>query len=336
MPLIIIYALGYTFDFDKKILSSTGGIYLKSYPNDADIFLDDKAKRKTNRFITHLKPKTYEVRVEKENYHSWKKQLTVEQKIVTKADNILLIPFNPKILLTATNSKEYEDFFTEPYPKEILNLIKRKSKYTIFNISNISLNNKGDKIYFLSNNNLYSLDLDKNNLEDSELSDKLISNVLKYIMYKNGILYLDYFTGKIFELDLSSLKTAEVFDQVFPNLNQCDWTLSTNNKKLLCKKYSSVEILWLERVANNSIIRKKGDIEKIYFNQKINDIIWHPKTDEHLIISTNDSILITELDNREPRNTINFISTPLPEIQYNSKTETLYFFSQNRLYETGL
>ena len=73
VPLIIIYSLGYTFD--KKTLVSTGGIYLKSYPNDADIFLDDKPKRKTNRFITHLKPKTYEVRVEKKNYHSWEKKL---------------------------------------------------------------------------------------------------------------------------------------------------------------------------------------------------------------------------------------------------------------------
>lgn len=337
VPAIILYARGYTFDFEKKTIVATGGIYLKSYPSRAEIYINDKLRGKTNKFIRRLIPKSYQIKIAKENYHPWQKNLLVKSGLVTKADNIFLVPFNPKIFLVATESPAYISFLEEPYSlSEVTEIIKKKSKYTIFNIDNLNLNSKEDRLYFLSNNNLYSLELDKDNLENSILSDILVSSVLNYAIYKNGIIYLDYFTGKIFELDLSSLKSAEFFDQVFPGFSQGEWILSADGEKLLCKKERSVEILWLKEVTDDSVIQKKGGVEKIDFGERINDVIWHPKTDEHLIVSTDNSILVTELDNRPPRNTINFISTEKPEIKYDYKSKTLYFLSQERLYQTQL
>ncbi len=295
-PLIALYARGYTFDWEKKTIVATGGIYLKTYPSKAEIYINDKLKGKTNKFIRRLIPKIYEIKIIKDDYHPWQKELLVEPRLVAKAKNILLVPFNPKISLVATESKAYSSFFEET-----------------------------EEEYFLFKNRLYRTD---------NPSFPLIFNVLNYVVYKNGIIYLDYLSGKIHELNLSSLKSAEFFDQVFPSFNQGKWIMSSDNKKLLCKKSSSVEILWLDEVINNSVIREKGDIERIYFNQTINDVVWHPKTDEHLIVSTNDYILITELDNRLPRNTINFITAETPKIQYDPKAKTLYFLSQKRLYET--
>lgn len=336
-PVIILYARGYSFDWDKKTIVATGGIYLKSLPSKAEIYINDKPKGKTNKLVGRLIPRIYEIKIIKQDYHPWQKELGVEARLVTKASDILLVPFNPKISLKATEKEEYLSFFEEPYSlADLTELVKKKSKYTIFNIDNLNIDKNGEKIYFLSNNNLYSLQLNKENINDSLLSDVLVSNVVNYTIYKNGIIYLDYFTGKIFELDVASLKSAEFFDQVFPSFNQGEWILSNNAKKLLCKKSQSVEILWLEGVTNNSVIREKGDVEKIDFATTINDVIWHPKTDEHLIVSTNDSILVTELDNRPSRNTINFITTEKPQIQYNAKNKTLYFLSQERLYETEL
>lgn len=337
VPGIILYARGYNFDWEKKTIVATGGIYLKSHPPKAEIYINDKLKGRTNKFIRRLIPKVYEIKIIKDDYHLWQKKLTVKTGMVTKVDNIFLVPFNPKILLVATESQAYSSFFEESYSlTEVTEIIKKKSKYTIFNIDNLNFNPKENKLYFLSNNNLYSLELDKDNLENSTLSDILVSNVVNYAMYKNGVIYLDYFTGKIFELDLSSLKSAEFFDQVFPSFNQGEWILSNDGEKLLCKKEQSVEILWLKEIRDDSIIHKRGSTEKIDFGQTINNVIWHPKTDEHLIISTNDSILVTELDNRLPRNTINFITTEKPEIKYDPKNKTLYFLSQERLYETEL
>jgi hypothetical protein len=298
VPIIILYAMGFTFDFQKQIFTSTGGIYLKSLPPKAEIYIDDKPKGTTNKLIKHLVPKIYNIKVIRDNYHPWDKELTVQPELVTRASNILLVPSNPKISLVATESQEYL-FFVNPNKEEL---------------------------YYISKNNLYRT-------KDEKL---LVQSVTNYIIYKDGIIYLDNVSGKIFELDLTSLKSAQIFEQVFPNMNKGKWILSDDNKKLLCQKDKSVEILWLEDMANNSILRKKGDLDKIDFEQKINDVVWYPHTDEHLIITTDVSVLFTELDNRSPRNTINFIATEKPQIKYDSKTSTLYFLSQGKLYQTEL
>ena len=337
VPIIILYACGYSFDFEKRTIVTSGGIYLKSIPPKAEIYINDNLRGTTNRFVRRLIPKTYNVKVVKKEYHTWQKNILVKPGLVTREKDIFLVPFNPKILLVATGSSEYSDFFEDPYSVDkIGEIIQKKSKYTIFNIENINLNLKKDKLYFLSNNNLYSLELNNQNIEDSVLSDVLVPNVFNYTMYKNGILYLDYFTEKIYELDLTTLKSAEFFDQVFPSFNQGKWIISDDNKKLLCQKDKSVEILWLEDILDKTIERHKGEIEKIDLGERVSDVIWYPLTDEHLIISTNDSILVTELDNRPPQNTVNFITTEKPQIKYDSGKGILYFLSQDRLYRTEL
>ncbi|MFZ5559752.1 MAG: PEGA domain-containing protein [Patescibacteria group bacterium] len=337
VPAIILYAEGYSFDLEKRTIVSSGGIYLKSYPPKADIYINNKPEGKTSKFVRRLIPKVYNVKIIKEEYHPWEKNISVKSGLVTRIDNIFLVPFNPKILLVATESDSYSSFFKSPYSLDKLTeIIKKKSKYTIFKIENINIDKSGKKIYFLSNNNLYSVTWDENNPENSTLSQILVPNVLNYAIYKNGIIYLDYFTGKIFELDVSSLKSAEFFDQVFPSFNQGKWILSDDNKKLLCQKDKSVEILWLGDEVDVLATHKKGDIEKIDFGQIISEVIWYPKTDQNLIISTRDSILVTELNNQPPRNTIKFITTETPQIKYDADNRILYFFSQKRLYQTEL
>lgn len=298
VPTIILYAMGFAFDFQKQIFTSTGGIYIKSLPSGADIYVDGKLKGETNAFIKRLSPKIYNIKLTMDNYHDWQKELVVQPQLVTKANDVVLLPVNPKISLVATESQEYLPF----------------------------INPKKEEPYYILKNNLYRT-------VDKKL---LMQSVANYVIYKNGIIYLDNATGKIFELDLTSLKSAQMFDQVFPSLNKGKWILSNDNKKLLCQKDKSVEILWLDDVANNSISRKKGDLDEIDFGQIIDDVIWYPKTDEHLIVSTDTSILFTELDNRSPRNTINFITTEKPSIKYDPDNKILYFLSQNKLYQTEL
>ena len=304
VPLIILYALGYTFDFEKRIIVPTGGIYLKSLPSGADIYINDKPSGKTNKFIKRLPPKIYDIEITKTDFYPWHKKLTIEPGLVAKASNVLLVPFNPKISLAATESKEYALF-----------------------------QDKKDELYYISTPASGGT---SKNLYDSSNGKLLAKNAINFVIYKDGIIYLDNVTEKIFELDLTTLTSASMFEQVFPSFNQGKWIMSSDNKKLLCQKDKSVEILWLDNMTANSIVRKKGDIEKIDFAQKINQVIWYPKTDEHLIVATDNSILITELDNRLPRNTFNFITAEKPQILYNSSQKLLYFLSQNKLYQTEL
>ena len=393
--MIILYALGYTLDFQKKSIVATGGVFLKSLPSGANIFIDGKSRGKTSKFIKRLSPKMYDVKITKEDYHSWEKEFTVQPHLVTKADNIILLSQNPKISLTTENpikefsllpnKKELFYFASSSFylfdsnaskqteilsmelnnpkfiwssdnqnviinsdkqylminisdPKTIIDLlgiIKSKSKSVISSISNLNFDSSGNKLYFLSKNNLYLLTLSKDS-ESFVLSDILVPNVINYTIYKNGIIYLEKTKNTINELDVTSLKSAPIFDQIYPGFNTGEWILSGDNKKLLCKKDKSVEILWLEDITNNSILQKKGDIDKIDFGKIINDVIWYPKTDEHLIVSTDSSILFTELDSRSPRNTINYISAEEPRIIYDSDNKIIYFLSQNKLYQAEL
>ena len=335
-PLIIMYALGFNFDFGEKIFVDTGGIYLKSIPSGAEIYINDIPKGKTSDFIRRLAPQIYEVRVIKDEYHVWQKKLIVESGIVTKANNVFLVPLTPKILTVANISEAYASFFKEPHSLNVLtNTIKEKSKYVISKISNIQIDKNSQKIYFLANNNLYYINWNEAVPSKSILSKILVPGVFNYAIYKNGIMYADSVTGKIYELDLSSLRSAEFFKQVYPSFNQCKWTFSPDFKKLLCQKEKSIEVLYLDQ-ANNGCEFKKGSLDKMDFEQKILDVVWHPRTNQHLIIATEDSILITELDNRELRNSVKFITTENPQIKYDENNNVLYFSSQKLLYVTEI
>ena len=43
-PLLILYSLGYRYDFVKGSLEKIGVLFIKSYPKSANIFLNNKYK----------------------------------------------------------------------------------------------------------------------------------------------------------------------------------------------------------------------------------------------------------------------------------------------------
>lgn len=109
-PLIIFYCQGYRFDFEAKKITQTGGFFLKISPKGASVFLNDEFQEKTDLFfgsvlIDNLLPKKYNLRVEKENYHTWEKNLEAEAKKVTEVKNILLVFKDPKFKKISENVK---------------------------------------------------------------------------------------------------------------------------------------------------------------------------------------------------------------------------------------
>ncbi len=87
----ILLSLGYTYNFSKNRFEKTSVLYLKSYPRDAKIFLNDKeSKYITPSEITHLKPDLYKIRIEKENYQSWEKILLIKPRQTVFIEDISL------------------------------------------------------------------------------------------------------------------------------------------------------------------------------------------------------------------------------------------------------
>ena len=103
-PSVILYSQGYRFDFAKRRIIQTGGLFLKIKPKKCQIYLtpiDHKLHNKSlekesdsflgSVFIDDLLPRSYRIRVEKEGYFPWEKVLQVNEKRVTEAKHILLI-----------------------------------------------------------------------------------------------------------------------------------------------------------------------------------------------------------------------------------------------------
>jgi hypothetical protein len=104
-----------------------GGIFIKTNPRPASIFIDGKFKKTTDPFlgsalIENLFPKKYRVTVKKEGYIDWEKEVEVGEGKVTEFKNVILFPknlnFNPIL-------KNVEDFWISPDGK---NLILRESE----------------------------------------------------------------------------------------------------------------------------------------------------------------------------------------------------------------
>jgi len=68
-PLLILYASGFRYNFDIGMIEKTGAFYIKSYPRNAEIYINDlKSKHKTPKQITNLAPGTYTLKITKNNY----------------------------------------------------------------------------------------------------------------------------------------------------------------------------------------------------------------------------------------------------------------------------
>ncbi len=90
VPLVIFYAIGYRYNFNKKTLEKTGSFVLDSKPQRARILIDGRdAHKLTPSRFTRLLPGDYRIRLEKENYYPWEKTLKVESKLTTFATDIV-------------------------------------------------------------------------------------------------------------------------------------------------------------------------------------------------------------------------------------------------------
>ncbi len=121
-PLIIFYSFGYRFDFEKKKFTKTGAIFIKAFPKEVEVVIDEKIKRKTDSLfgsvlLENILPKKYRVKVEKEGYFPWEKELEVMEEKVTEVKNLILFPKNLRLYQILEN---VEQFWVLPSRKEII------------------------------------------------------------------------------------------------------------------------------------------------------------------------------------------------------------------------
>jgi len=136
-PLIVLYSLGWRFDWQNKKAVQTGIFYFKAWPKSSNIYINEELKDKTDMFfgsalVDYLMPNKYEIKITKEGYHDWKKILDITKKKVTEAKNITLIPNNVNLQKLIEN---VEEFFISPDKRDIIikqeNTIDKKSTWSL-------------------------------------------------------------------------------------------------------------------------------------------------------------------------------------------------------------
>lgn len=93
---VVLYAQGYRLNLSKRTVEKTGIILIKSIPEGAGVYLDGELTTATNSPISNLKSGTYHLKVEKEGYFSWEKDVLVKEGLVTDITT-LLPPLSPSL-----------------------------------------------------------------------------------------------------------------------------------------------------------------------------------------------------------------------------------------------
>jgi len=93
--LVILFAQGYRADPRTREWQPTGLLVAHSYPEGAQLYINGELRSATDSTL-NLAPGSYSVEIKKEGYYDWKKQLTVEAKIVTSA-TAYLFPSVPSL-----------------------------------------------------------------------------------------------------------------------------------------------------------------------------------------------------------------------------------------------
>lgn len=100
----IFWARGFKPNFRKGSIERTGLIVATSIPTGAQVYLDDRLTSATNTNIAFLDPKTYKIRIEKDGYSTWGKEVQVQADLATEI-KALLFPLAPEIKpLTTTGA----------------------------------------------------------------------------------------------------------------------------------------------------------------------------------------------------------------------------------------
>ena len=91
-PAIVLYTAGYRYDFKKHQIQLTGSLYIKTFPDNVEIYLNDKLVSNSTPFrVSHLLPNQYQIKIKKDGFDSWYKNLEVQPGKATFAENICLI-----------------------------------------------------------------------------------------------------------------------------------------------------------------------------------------------------------------------------------------------------
>src|SRR3990170_9018758 len=120
---VTLYARGYRPNIKEKTLEPTGIISIKSQPSDAEVFIDGEKKGTTDLNIPPLSPGKYTVKITKEGFSSWSKEIKVKKERVNLLE-VVLFPLAPSLRALTFNGGSGP--MASPYGKRIVFAVKEQ------------------------------------------------------------------------------------------------------------------------------------------------------------------------------------------------------------------
>ncbi|KKU12215.1 MAG: PEGA domain protein [Candidatus Woesebacteria bacterium GW2011_GWA1_45_8] len=93
---VILYARGYRPNLKEKSLEPTGIVSIKSLPDGGEVLINGEKKGTTNLDIQNLSPGKYEVKISKEGFSTWSKEVLVKKEAVNLIQ-VVLLPIAPSL-----------------------------------------------------------------------------------------------------------------------------------------------------------------------------------------------------------------------------------------------
>ncbi len=319
-PILTLYVQGYRFDFENKRLTQTGGIFIKTInPKQVEVYLDGKLSKKTDFFfsstlIENLLPKNYNIKVQKQDYYTWEKNLEVKEKQVAEARSIVLLPKDPEFQLLTTGVENI--WFSEDKSKTIIK--EREKDIWTLKLYNLEKNVKSQLIketdiyktgadlidlQFTNNDKLmlqvggkeqisyFELEIDRIPplLTKAKAPQPLIKDALSYESSNGAIYYLDS-SGDLYKTDTSLTNNEKITSQAFDIRQETKYKLYVFEKAIFLQEGKTIYLFDQE----------KEIFEK--FSENINYIKISP--DKRKLVYFSDSevkILFLEEQNFQPR-----------------------------------
>ncbi len=274
-PLLISYALGYKYNFVKGRIEKTGVLFIKSYPKNSQIYLNEELqKRTTPTQLNRLLANNYEIKIVKEGYIPWTKTLPIYPQSTTFIEDVSL--FKNNLEFTALAHGQYENLSISPDKTKLILMAEDKlaSSLDLYNL----LNNK--KQTFYQSNNKLAIDSwcnTNNKVIIKEKSDHLIINTQSL-----NVSYLYSLTSRYFE----HIECDYFNDNLFYGLKS-GWLYKIDlmNRKislLLNEKVIAFKP-WQTRLLFISTVDGKYTL-KSFLNDEVEDILVLPASKNYQFI----------------------------------------------------
>ncbi|MBU1146628.1 PEGA domain-containing protein [Patescibacteria group bacterium] len=348
-PIVILYTTGYRYNFQTNKLQKTGILILKSSPLGAKIYLNGELRKETTPArITNLFPNDYTIKIEKENFYPWQKNLPIESSLTTFAENITLFE---KLLPAEVVENNSELFSLAPNKEKIIYLDKKETGDEVWLLN--FKNNKSSLIYRISEgkNDIVNLEWSNDNqkvLLTVNFSDATDSH--KYIMINTETNEISvyqklsdfYFTFSGVPINIADANLLPDLD-VATGYSGAVAVLDKKTKNISVVKPTSLDVIF-ETKADQAAW--SSDVKKLLYTTDFEIWIYNFSTEEKTLISRysqeikkvdwvnenyiaallGGAVKIIELDERDQRNVIDLIAPgEINNFFIDSAKQSIYF-----------